>query len=333
MRVDLISSFEHLCELQSEWATLLDSLSGATPFQTAEWQLTWWKHFGSGTLQTLAFRDGNRLVGLLPIFRHEWDGRQQLTLIGSGISDYLDPPMVPAFAQQIVSEGAARLIADQTWDVCNWQDLSTTTPLQSLSEVAQLRVTSQADTVCSAVPLTEDFEGYWRRRSPDHRRNIARYGRKAEAEGAVQFRVDGQANALLLDALIDLHGARWRKQGESGTIVANRSAAFLRDFAEQLSRVGALQLFSLTWNSRVVAVIFGMARADVLYGYLSAFDPELEEFGFGRNLLFQALRYAAQQGYRCWNFLRGEEPYKASWGALPIDKCRLLITKSPYRAR
>ncbi len=328
MQVDRINTFEHLRELQSEWATLLESVSIGTPFQTAQWQLTWWKHFGSGSLHAFAFRDGDRLVGLLPMFRHEWEGRQQLTLIGSGISDYLDPLTVPEFAQQIVSKVGAGLIADQTWDVCNWQDLATTTPLRSLSEVTGLHVTSQPDTLCSAVALTEDFEAYWRGRSADHRRNIARYRRKAEAEGAIQFNVDQQANPFLLDALIELHGARWRRQGESGTIAANHSAAFLRDAAEQLSRVGALQLFSLVWNGKVVAVIFGMARADVLYGYLSAFDPEWEEFGFGRNLLFHALRYAAQNGYRCWNFLRGEEAYKASWGAVPIGKCRLVITKS-----
>ena len=328
MKVDLINSFEALCELQPEWDVLVKSLTGSTPFQTTQWQLTWWKHFGSGIMHSLAFRNGNQLVGLLPMFRHEWNGQEQLTLIGSGISDYLDPPVVPEFAGQIVTAIARELTSNNSWNVCNWQDLSDNTPLQALSIASELCVDKQADTVCSAVPLTADFESYWRERSADHRRNIARYSRKAEAEGAVEFKVEHNADPLLLGALIELHGARWRKQGESGTIAANRSAAFLRDVADQLSRIGALRLFSLVWRSKVVAVIFGMAQAEVLYGYLSAFDPEWEHLGFGRNLLFQSLRHAADNGYRCWNFLRGDEAYKASWGAVPIDKCRLVITRA-----
>ncbi len=328
MTVELISSLERLFQLQFEWTTLIELLSSTTPFQTPEWQLTWWKHFGSGNLQALALRDVDQLVGLLPIFRHEWEERRQLTLIGSGISDYLDPPILPTSSLEVLSELSYILTIDKTWDVCNWQDLCTATPLRLLSDCVELNVQAQADTVCSAITLNKDFDAYWRERSADHRRNIARYARKAEAEGAVQFSVDNRANPAVLDALIKLHGARWRKQGESGTIAANRSAAFLRDVAEQLSNKDALRLFSLNWKGQTVAVIFGMAKANVLYGYLSAFDPEWEELGFGRNLLFQSLRYASEHGYDCWNFLRGDEPYKASWGAVPIEKCRLMITRS-----
>ncbi|HEY7305168.1 MAG TPA: GNAT family N-acetyltransferase, partial [Bryobacteraceae bacterium] len=59
-----------------------------------------------------------------------------------------------------------------------------------------------------------------------------------------------------------------------------------------------------------------------------AFDPEYSTFGFGRTLLYHALRYAFETGYESWNFLRGNEPYKFDWGARSIPKARLLITRA-----
>jgi CelD/BcsL family acetyltransferase involved in cellulose biosynthesis len=76
---------------------------------------------------------------------------------------------------------------------------------------------------------------------------------------------------------------------------------------------------------RIAAIILAFCDEMAIYGYLSAFDPQHEEFGFGRELLAQALRYAHERGYRRWNFLRGEEPYKFSWGAQALAKCRVII--------
>jgi hypothetical protein len=52
--------------------------------------IPWWNYSGSGRMRTLVFRDGGALVGVLPIFVHDWNGWRQATLLGNGISDYLD---------------------------------------------------------------------------------------------------------------------------------------------------------------------------------------------------------------------------------------------------
>jgi len=77
-----------------------------------------------------------------------------------------------------------------------------------------------------------------------------------------------------------------------------------------------------------VAVVLALRNRTTLYSYLSAFDPDYEQLGFGRELLGQAIRYAHEHGYRTWNFMRGDEPYKYSWGARPIPKCRLILEAS-----
>ncbi len=103
MTLEIVDDFDRWIELVPEWQHLESSVPHLTPFQTSQWQLTWWRRFGSGELRVFVLRDGQaRMVGLVPCFLHEWEGSRQLTLIGSGISDYLEPAIAPAFCKEIV---------------------------------------------------------------------------------------------------------------------------------------------------------------------------------------------------------------------------------------
>lgn len=327
VRVEVVSEFERLQALSGQWSRLLDGGSNITPFQSPHWLLTWWPHLGSGEIRTPVFWNGDVMVGLIPCFHHVWEGALQSTLMGSGITDYLEPCIARRFEQEILLHLGTHLDADRSLQVVNWQDLEFETPLTKLSGVSTLSFETFPDTACSEIPLPKDPEIFWRARSSDLRRNVRRYGSKAEAHGDLGFRVDEEVSPTVLDALFTLHAARWAQRGESGMVVANRSEAFLRDVAQVFSALGCLRLFSLQWGSRIVAVIFGLSYRSKIYGYLSAFDPEHESFGLGRILLSKAIEYAIESGHTAWNFLRGEEPYKRSWGATPIPKCRIIARR------
>jgi CelD/BcsL family acetyltransferase involved in cellulose biosynthesis len=327
LTLQVIDSLERLQELRPQWTALVDGWETATPFHLPSWQLTWWRHFGSGQLRALAFLEEGTLVGLIPCFRHEWEGARQLTLIGSGITDFLEPPMRTGDENAVVECLGDYLQAQTDWDLCNWQDLSADTPIGRLTAWEALHVKLIGDTPCAAIPLQEGFDRYWQARSNEIKRNVRRYTQKAEAEGAIQFEVHGDPDATLLDSLVELHAIRWQKRGESGMIAANRSADFLRDIAALFANERILRLLTLKWKDQIVAIIFAFSWRNVMYGYLSAFNPEHEKLGFGRILLFHAVRYAAETGHTSWNFLRGDEPYKTWWGAQPIQKSRLLIRR------
>ena len=329
LTLQVIESFERLQAFRHQWAALVSELETATPFHLPQWQLTWWRHFGSGQLRALAFFEGDILAGLVPCFRHEWKGARQLTLIGSGITDFLEPPVRTGYENALVVRLGDYLQSQTDWDLCVWQDLSANTPLQRLTECQALEVQLTEDTPCTAIPLAGKFEDYWQARSNELRRNVRRYTQKAEAEGATEFEVHENPDSTLVDVLIELHAVRWGKRGESGTIAANQSADFLRDIAAPFANERMLRLFTLKWKGQIVAIIFAFSWRKIMYGYLSAFDPEHEKLGFGRILLFNAVKYASDTGHTAWNFLRGDEPYKTWWGAQPMGKSRLLITQSP----
>src|ERR687888_566153 len=108
--IEEVITTEALEKLHPEWSALWARCPAATPFQSPEWLIPWWRHIGEGQLWTLACRSEGRLVGLAP-------------------TDYLDALFAPGFA----SAGAAAVLAHlaaacERWDVCDLQQLRPTSP-------------------------------------------------------------------------------------------------------------------------------------------------------------------------------------------------------------
>lgn len=321
MTLEIIDDFNDLVEIEPAWSCFARTISNLTPFQLPEWLLNWWRHFGSGQLRVLVFRQANVIAGIVPCFLHDWQGLRQMTLIGSGISDYLEPAIAPDSCSEVVECLRAYLESDSNWDVCNWQDLCFDTPLRRLAS------TIVDETECYVLPLKGDFEAYWERRSKSLRQNVRRDKQKAELRDTLNFEVTSTPDAEPIEALIQLHAARWRKHGQAGMIDANSSADFLRDVAGEFAERDMLRIFLLRFEAQIAAVILGFRYAGTLFNYLTAFDPQYEALGLGRTLLYESLRYSFEHGYRAWDFLRGNEPYKLWWGAEPILKCRVIVTR------
>lgn len=321
MTLEIIDDFDRLLKFEPRWSSFLETLKGITSFQRPEWLLTWWRHFGSGQLQVLVFRHAGELAGILPCFLHDWHRRRQITLIGSGISDYLEPAIAPEHCPAILEQLEAYFHSNSNWDVCDWQDLSFDTPLKRLASEAV------DDTECWVLPLTGTFEEYWKTRSKSLRQNVRRDRQKAESRGEVEFGVSTDPDGKPIEALIELHAARWRKHDQTGMIEANRSAAFLREVAGKFACRDMLRMFFLQFERRTAAVILVFQYAGTMFNYLTAFDPELEALGLGRTLLYEAVRYSFEQKCEFWDFLRGNEPYKLWWGAHPVPKCRVRVIR------
>jgi CelD/BcsL family acetyltransferase involved in cellulose biosynthesis len=317
---ETITSRNSLREFQAQWSAFVGRVPPETPFQTPDWLITWWEHFGSGDLRVMVFRQETRIVGVIPLFLHEWNGRRQLTLIGSGMTDCLDPLFEPECTPQIVDRLARELRGSADWDICDWQDLSANTPLASLG-------TTVEDTPCSFIAIEQPFDEYLSSLPKDLKRNLRRYKEKAEVIAPVTFQIAETAEESMISTLIELHRARWEDAGQSGMIEANGAERFLREAASRFASRGWLRIFAVRFGSRVTAVLLAFCYLKNICSYLGAFDPRDQTFGFGRELLLQAIRYAHERGYRCWNFLRGDEPYKFSWGAVRVEKRRVIIRR------
>src|SRR5471030_1748429 len=91
LRVNVLNGAGLFEELMGPWRDLVPHSPDATPFQTFEWNRTWWRHYGGVRQpQAHAVYEGNDLVGLMPLTRSRGPWRT-LRPMGIGPSDYLHP--------------------------------------------------------------------------------------------------------------------------------------------------------------------------------------------------------------------------------------------------
>src|SRR5260370_21743891 len=116
MAVATLRSFDELQRLEPEWRDLLRRAPDATPFQSPEWLLPWWSHFGGQEMFAVTVRDGERLEALAPLYvlRDDESDESLGMLLGTGNSDYLDA-VVASSAESLFNAIAE---ADcQLWDL------------------------------------------------------------------------------------------------------------------------------------------------------------------------------------------------------------------------
>lgn len=301
-----ITHGRELTAVAAEWFDLWRRCPAASPFQTPQWLLPWWNHFGGNGLCTVAFRRLGRLVGLAPMF----ECRGALSLLGTGVTDYPDILAEPGMSIDRLGEHLRQFDVDFT-------DLR---PGAQILEVVFAETEPSSVSPVLTVPVTN---------RASLRRQVARLRR----EGEVRFETaNAETIEEYLDALVKLHQARWTLREERGVFAAGPMAAFLREAAQELLSAGILRFHGLRFDGQLVAALFSMLSRGTSYFYLGGFDPVLASFSPGTMLMGFAIRDAAAAGATEFDFLRGGEPYKYAWGARDRVNMRLRWSSTELRA-
>lgn len=333
LQIGEITTAAELAALRPEWSALWERCPGATPFGHPEWLGPWWRRFGEQpgwTLWALALRAEGRLVGLAPWFLHPAPdpALRQLSPLGIGITDYLDPLLEPGIAR----DGAARWFEHlaehrDRWDVCDLEQLRAGSPLLDTAVPPELAAEARPQEVCPTVALPHDPDEFHAALPAWLRRNLRQGRSRLEKAGALAFETaDAATLPEFLDAFFRLQEVRARGAGRSGIAEGEPAVRrFLCEAAAGLLARGLLQMHGIRSGGRLVAVFYGLADREQGYAYQSGFDPALGRCNPGTLVVGYAIEQAIRRGAREWNFLRGAEEYKYYWGAHDRQTFRLGI--------
>jgi CelD/BcsL family acetyltransferase involved in cellulose biosynthesis len=337
MRIDAITTIEALEAQRPDWQALWSRTPDATPFQSPDWLLPWWRHLGQGDLATMAVRaaDGE-LLALLPLYRYRQPGGHRVLLpLGIGTTDYLDVLAPPPRGVEALEAALRWLAIRDDQDGWDWPQLRQGSALLRARPPPGRDDTVAASDPCPVLPLDGDAPPIPARM----RQNIRTARHRAAAAGRLEWDLAGPANwDELFGAQLDLHRARWRTRGEEGVLAAPEVAAAHRAALPGLLREGLLRLHALRLDGRIIATLYALAdRADVaarrLYYYLGAFDPDQAALSPGTLVLAHAIEQAAAEGFARFDFLRGQEDYKYRWGAADRPTFRRSLRPSLSAAR
>lgn len=317
LRTTCVTSRTDLESLRPEWDALWTAMRHRTPFQHTSWLFPWWDVFAPGDLRIVTFRDGERLVGILPLYASSGEAGGELRLLGGGLSDYLDMLVAPAAEDEL----ARRLPivfeeAMPRWNFCGLDHLRPGSLLLECSVPQGGDSTTVAEEPSAVMNLPSSIAGLSELIGSKFAGNIRYCSRRAERMGTVT--VEHACSDDLqdhLDALFTLHGNRWTCRGEPGVLHDRLVRTFHRTAAPGLARAGLLRITSWNVGGRVAATQYGFQVAGRAYLYIGGFDPSLSAISPGTLSIVALIERAIAEGATTLDFLGGREAYKYKWGA------------------
>lgn len=316
VRVDQITTEAEIERLAPEWQALWRRIPDATPFQSPEWLMSWWGCFGNAAPSVMAAHEGDRLIGLLPLYLLDEPGCRKLLPFGVSLSDYLDAlidPRYPGLGTTLLES----LNAVLGWDECYLPDLPLGGALvdarcpSALSEDRSdgetcpvLRLPSAVERLCEVVPQKT-------------LRYVRRARRRTASIGNVTVtRAENSSIEAYMGELFRLHERRWQRTSGLGVCADPIVRGFHLSAANRLADAGMLRLYLLRLGNSPVAAYYGFIAKRSAYAYLSGFDPDSAELRPGAQIIRHAIEDAIREGVQEFHFLRGGEAYKYSWGAV-----------------
>jgi CelD/BcsL family acetyltransferase involved in cellulose biosynthesis len=169
----------------------------------------------------------------------------------------------------------------------------------------------------SAVPLPENWELYLQMLSGEDRKNLARYTRRLQARHSTRiYRCTGAEEIpRCLDALMRLHQARWQSAGEPGTFSSPERREFYVRLSHCLLDRGWLELWALELDGEIAAVQFAFRYGERVFQLQEGYDHKRNSDRPGYVLRGAVLQQLISEKVRSYDFLGGEDAYKARWGA------------------
>lgn len=325
--IEHLNSFERMAAAADDW----NALAGGIPFRRWEWLGTWWTHYRRRDMQpwVLAVRDNaGALVGLAPWYRTSTlPGGRVIRFLGSGevYSDYLTVLSAPG-AEAIVGQALAEHLAATAHD--DWDRLELTGLPAGEGVIAwlvdrlaarQMHVVRRSGLHLWRTALPDTWEQYVAARSRSQRALIRKLERRYFLTGRARLHELRTADDLprAFEVLVDLHQRRRRSLGQRGCFASQRFARFHRDVAARLLAIGALRLSWLDIEGCPAAVEYDLLGDSTVFMYQVGMEPALAADRPGKLMFMLAIRHAIAAGCSTYDFLRGDEPYKAEWGGEP----------------
>ena len=348
MQIDIIDEFSDFERLRPDWDHVYDADPDAQFFLSWTW-LSQWIPMVSEPWLILAARpaQGANYVAFLPLrWRLREDTKRgfynELNMIGNYAADYTGLICKPEYDRRAIPD-LARSFRRLNWRRLTLDYLRTTEARLQLflSHFSDKRFETRTEErinrrdninncLCPSVSLPDEWERYLTTcTSANMRQKLRRFHRQVEADQSFRFTLsEGDDIERDLKIILKFWAAKW------GHRKGNRLETILTTNYRMLKRCGEIgHLFMpMLWRDQtpiggLVSLVDPQKKA--LLFYLAGRDETFNEPPPGLVLHAYSIRHAIRHGFKTYDFLRGNEAYKYSFGAVerPIT-CAVVSTRT-----
>jgi CelD/BcsL family acetyltransferase involved in cellulose biosynthesis len=352
LQVDIIDDPDAAGSLAAEWDEL--AVSQAIPLCAPGWMLAWWRHMApaGSELRVVVVREGERMIALAPWFADRGPrGRVDLRFLGAERSDRVDVLCVPGREREVAAEllGAIRRMRPSP-DLVAFEAVPAASEWTRRLARGGLRMARYRNSLIPAPNVSLPAgppEGWLEGRSNHFRKRLRRLHRQLEAQGGGVYRAEPGDVPAVLEAMLELHRARWEGRAESG-LMKPGLGELLREAAELLGP-DRLRLWVVGIEGVPVSVqLFLAAGVEVKY-WNGGWSEQYAELQPTMLTIIAAIEDAIARGERRLDLGAGTHPYKMrfadgddplAWEGLivrnrrwPQTRAELMPRVARYRAK
>lgn len=318
--IKIVREESAILELANEWDETVPTSFAATLSQSA-WYFAWHDVFAPKTRIIVTAREGNRLVGILPLSKIRTDlrglyfpqvttftgGDYQLPVIASDAGVDVLPKMVDAAVEYF----GKRIVY---W----WANLPTSEPS---AQLLATHIKSKGMTVTEEYHLAPrlelsgmeyaQIESKW---SPSHRTDVRRQTKRLAAIGNTSLwePKDLSSARTLLEEFFFVHDEKWLSQGQPGR------------FQDLKQRAHFLAIVNRLWGRGLYLSVLRCGDVNVSYGlgflsdgwiqwYRPTYRRQYQNVSPGKVHISFLVKEACRRGWKGIDFLQGAEGYKLQW--------------------
>lgn len=333
MRIEVIESMSSFERLEQDWNAVYDSDPDAQLFLSHKW-LAGWLGWIAGPWFILAARTSDAAdapyVAFFPlrmsVKASDVALHNEINMAGNFAADYTGILCRPGFEHQAIP-ALARHLKQMKWARLNLENARISEARYRLLmayfpksgfQIDQINRVNSVDGIdnglCPFAPLPADWNSYLDSLSANTRQKIRRLLKQVEASD--EFRVTLAESGTVerdIDTLLRFWKIKWtsRKGDLVHSLVRSNRAMLLRSFQS-----GLLHLPTLWKGDRPLAALATLVdqRKRSFLFYMTGRDETFEGPPPGVILHAYSIRHAIQNGFTEYDFLRGNEPYKYSFG-------------------
>ena len=262
----------------------------------------------------LTFRNGDRTLGIAPLIQNA----DRISFLGdTDLFDYHDF-LVPIGQEEEFFRQLDHYLSSVNWHCLELSSLPEASPtlkhLPALAEKRGFEVNVVKEDVAPAMDLPISWEEFIMSLSKKNRHELRRKLRKLEDSTSSNQIVYKEPHAIK-ESIPDFFRLLKASSADKAAFMTQEREQFFTDIAEELSQLNQIQLSFLEIDHVRVASCMNLLYASSSLLYNSGYDPNYSELSIG--ILNKALvvKDAIDAGLKTFDFLRGAERYKYSFGA------------------
>jgi CelD/BcsL family acetyltransferase involved in cellulose biosynthesis len=340
MNVERITTLQELQRLTADWPCL----TRGNPFRSWQWLGAWWKNYGEARdLYLLEVRDnGGTLLGIAPWYVEQSpSGGRTIKFLGSGkaCTEYLsilateehERRVVRAIADWLMRANEPASDEPNRWDLLHLEAVETSDRLinrlvQQLVERG-CKLHHKPSLNCWRIDLPDSWDDYVSNLSRSHRKQLRRLDERMFETGRAVLHTAASTAELEagFEILVRLHQKRRNSLGEPGCFADPRFRPFLEEAACELLRLDCSELHWLEIDGAPAAADYHLTGNNTSFAYQTGVDPQAMDLEPGHLIHLATIKRAVALQRTAFDFLRGDEPYKAHWRARPVPLVELRV--------